>query len=209
MIFPYVKQEGFPGGNTWSTTSVSIKGGRGVSVGCGKSRVMERTYGGRAVQAVVPGLACLWSYALELQLAPFRRLLLSQVCLLPRLLAQVLAGEGDAGEDEQRGMVSRVSCSGLSSGQSVAFRGVSFLPLACVPSAWTVLPAHLPRSSSCSALSPCVRPPIQVCLRRVAVSVLAAIRRGPISDRTFFSAPPYCQVSDSRWRPGTAWVASS
>ena len=93
MIFPYVKQEGFPGGNTWSTTSVSIKGGRGVSVVCGKSRVMERTYGGRAVQAVVPGLACLWSYALELQLAPFRRLLLSQVCLLPRLLAQVLAGE--------------------------------------------------------------------------------------------------------------------
>ena len=106
-------------------------------------------------------------------------------------------------------MVSHVSSSGLSSGQSVAFQGVLFLPLACVPSAWTVLPAHLPRSSSCSALGPCVHPPTQACLRRVAVSVLAAIWCEPISDHTFFSVPTYCQVSDSRWRPGTACVVSS
>ena len=41
-----------------------------------------------------------------------------------------------------------------SSGQSVAFRDMLFLPLACAPSTWTVLSTHLPRSSSCSALSP-------------------------------------------------------
>ena len=101
------------------------------------------------------------------------------------------------------------SSSGLSSGQSVAFRGMSFLPLACVPSTWTVLPAHLPRSSSCSALGPCVCSPTQVCVRRAAVSVLAVICCGPISDHSFFSVPPYFPVSDSRWRPGTTCVTSS
>ena len=106
-------------------------------------------------------------------------------------------------------MVSHVSSSGLSSGQSVAFRGMSFLPLACVPSTWTVLPAHLPRSSSCSALGPCVCSPTQVCLRRAAVSVLAAMWCGPISDHSSFSVSPYFPVSDSRWRPGTACVTSS
>ena len=112
--------------------------------------------------------------------------------------AQALAGDGDAGEDEKRGMVSHVSSSGLSSGQSVAFRGMSFLPLACVPFTWTVLPAHLPRSSSCSALGPCVRSPTQVCLRRAAVSVLAAMWCGSISDHSSFSVSPYFPVSDSR-----------
>ena len=106
-------------------------------------------------------------------------------------------------------MVSYVGSSGLSSGQSVAFRGMSSLPLACVPSMWTVLPAHLPRSSSCSALSPCVRSPTQVCVRRAAVSVLAAMWCGSISDHSSFSVSPYFPVSDSRWRPGTACVTSS
>ena len=59
----------------------------------------------------------------------------------------------------------------------------------------------------------CPRPlclcPTQVCLRRAAVSVLAAMWCGPISDHSFFSVPPYFQVSDSRWRPGTACVVSS
>ena len=135
--------------------------------------------------------------------------MLSQVSLLPRLPAQAPAGEGDAGEDEKRGMVSHISSSGLSSGQSVAFRGMSFLPLACVPFTWTVLPAHLPRSSSCSALGPCVRSPTQVCVRRAAVSVLTAMWCGPISDHSFFSVSPYFQVSASRWRPGTTCVTSS
>ena len=72
-----------------------------------------------------------------------------------------------------------------------------------------VLPAHLPTSSSCSALGPCVRSPTQVCLRRAAVSVLAAMWCGPISDHSFFSVPPYFQVSDT-WRgPGTTCVTSS
>ena len=106
-------------------------------------------------------------------------------------------------------MVSHVSSSGLSSGQSVAFRGVSFLPLACVPSTWTCPP----RSPAHILLMLCPRPlclcPTQVCLRRAAVSVLAAMWCGPISDHSFFSVPPYFQVSDSRWRPGTACVVSS
>ena len=62
MIFPYVKQGGFPGCNIWSTTIVSIIGGRGVSIVCGKSKEMGRIYGGRDMEAVVLGLACLWSY---------------------------------------------------------------------------------------------------------------------------------------------------
>ena len=41
------------------------------------------------------------------------------------------------------------------------------------------------------------------------MSVLAAMWCGPISDHSFFSVPPYFQVSDSRWRPGTACVVSS
>ena len=70
-------------------------------------------------------------------------------------------------------------------------------------------PAHLPRSSSCSALGPCICSPTLVCLRRAAVSVLAAIWCGPISDHSFFSVSPCIQVSHSRWRPGTVCVASS
>ena len=70
-------------------------------------------------------------------------------------------------------------------------------------------PAHLPRSSSCSALGPCICSPTLVCLRRAAVSVLAAMWCGPISDHSFSSVSPCIQVSDS-WRgPGTVCVASS
>ena len=101
-------------------------------------------------------------------------------------------------------MVSHIS----SSGQSVAFRDM-FLLLACVPSTWTVLSAYLPRSSTCSALGPCICSPTQVCLRRAAVSVLTAIWCGPISDHSFFSMPLYFQVSDSRQGPGTTCMTSS
>ena len=46
-------------------------------------------------------------------------------------------------------------------------------------------------------------------LRRAAVSVLAAMWCGPISDHSFSSVSPCIQVSDS-WRgPGTVCVASS
>ena len=101
-------------------------------------------------------------------------------------------------------MVSHIS----SSGQSVAFRDM-FLPLAWVPSTWTVLSTHLSRSSSCSALGPCVRSPTQVFLRRAAVSVLAAMWCGPISDHSSFSVSPYFQVSDSRQGPGTVCMTNS
>lgn len=124
--------------------------------------------------------------------------------------AQALAGEGDMGEEEKRGDGHPTSAPlGFSPGQSVAFRCMSFLPLACVPSTWTVLLAHLLRSASCSAVSPCACPSTQMCLRRVAVSILAAMQCGPISDHSFFLTCPRFQVSDSRQGPGTACLASS